>query len=191
MKLTQSTLTSVLAAFRASTPTPGGGSAAALAGAVGAGLLAMVAGLPKPRAASPEEVERLRQAGEACSALASSLEAAIDADSDAYDAVVAAYKLAKGTDDEKRERSARIQAALTGATEVPLGVMRGCAAALGEAEAIAGLGNANAASDVGVARELLRAARRGAQLNVEINLDGLRDQDYVARVRDEAAALSR
>jgi formiminotetrahydrofolate cyclodeaminase len=191
MTLTQSTLSSVLAAFRASTPTPGGGSAAALAGAVGAGLLAMVAGLPKPRASSPEEIERLRRAGEACSAVASSLEAAIDADSDAYDAVVAAYKLAKGSDDEKRERSARIQAALTGATEVPLGVMRGCAAALAEADVIASLGNANAASDVGVARELLRAARHGARLNVEINLDGLRDHDYVARVRDEAAALSR
>ena len=77
------------------------------------------------------------------------------------------------------------------ATDTPLETMRLCWSALAEADAVSELGNASAASDVGVARELLTAGLRGARLNVEINLDGLRDQKYAAHIREEVAALSR
>lgn len=189
MKLTAASITDLLAAFRSAEPTPGGGSASALAGAVGASLLAMVAGLPKPKAADPADVERLCDAGARCTAVAVRLEAMIDEDSDAYDTVVAAFRMPKGTADEKAARTAAIQRALTTATEVPLLVMRHCAEALAAAETVGELGNPNASSDVEVGLGLLRAALRGAQANVEINLGSLKDPDYVARVRTETARL--
>ncbi len=191
MKLSESTLTRVLTAFRAPTPTPGGGSAAALAGALGASLLAMVAGLPKPRTATEADIQRLRDALSLCSDYARRLEVLVDQDADAYLAVVSAYRLPKESDADKQARSARIQEAMKLATDTPLETMRLCWSALAEADAVSELGNASAASDVGVARELLTAGLRGARLNVEINLDGLRDQKYAAHIREEVAALSR
>ena len=190
MKLTDRSVSSLLEAFRSSDPTPGGGSAAALAGAVGASLLAMVAALPKPRASAEEEVTALRHAGERCTDLSRDLEALIDQDTSAYDAVMAAYRLPKGTDEEKTARSRTIQAALRGATETPLDVMRRCSDALKLSDIVGRLGNPNAASDVQVAAALLRAGLAGAGANVEINLGSLKDADYVQRVREEAATLS-
>jgi methenyltetrahydrofolate cyclohydrolase len=191
MKLSETTLTGVLTAFRAPTPTPGGGSAAALAGALGASLLAMVSGLPKPRTATEADIQRLRDALSLCSDYARRLEVLVDQDADAYLAVVSAYRLPKESDADKQARSARIQEAMKLATDTPLETMRLCWSALAEADAVSELGNASAASDVGVARELLTAGLRGARLNVEINLDGLRDQKYAAHIREEVAALSR
>lgn len=190
MRLTAKSVADLLAAFRSSEPTPGGGSASALAGAVGASLLAMVAGLPKPRAAADAEVERLKDAGTRCTALALRLEALIDEDTDAYDRVVEAFRMPKATEEEKAARTRGIQQALTMATEAPLQVMRHCAEALDAATAVEELGNANASSDVQVALGLLKAGLRGAQANVEINLGSLKDAEYVARARQEAARLS-
>jgi formiminotetrahydrofolate cyclodeaminase len=189
MKLRTIPLTTLLEAFRSPAPTPGGGSASALAGALGASLLVMVAELPNPRAATPQELRQLQEARERCRALAQRLEVLIDADSDAYDRVVAAYRLTKATDEDRERRSARIQEALTAATETPLDVMRACASALEAEPTLCALGNANAASDVGVARELLGAGLRGARLNVEINLERLKDSKYVARVREDVARM--
>ena len=189
MKLTSMTTSELLAAFRSSEPTPGGGSASALAGAVGASLLAMVAGLPKPKAANDQDVQRLGEAGAQCSALAVQLEALIDEDSAAYDLVVGAFRMPKGTDEEKAARTAGIQRALAAATEAPLNVMRRCAEALALAPIVAALGNQNASSDVAVARALLSAGLSGARENVEINLGSLKDEAYVARIREESTAL--
>ena len=190
MKLTSMTTSELLAAFRSSEPTPGGGSASALAGAVGASLLAMVAGLPKPRAANDDELRQLGDAGAQCSALAVQLEALIDDDSAAYDLVVGAFRMPKGTDEEKAARTAGIQRALTAATEAPLNVMRRCAEALALASVVDALGNQNASIDVAVARGLLSAGLSGARENVEINLASLKDEAYVVRVRKESTALA-
>ncbi len=189
MSLSQRPFTELLEAFRSPEPTPGGGSASALAGAVGASLLAMVAGLGKPRAETDEDVRRLRAAGERCSALSSRLSALMDEDTNAYDDVVAAFKLPKATEAEKSTRTIRIQEALRGATEVPLEVMRACADALHQGVVVDGFGNTNASTDVQVGLELLRAGLRGAQLNVDINLASLKDAAYVKAVRDEADRL--
>ena len=190
MTLTAKPLSTVLEEFRSSAPTPGGGSAAALAGALGASLLTMVAALPRPRTANDEEAQRLRGAGERCASLAKTLEALIDRDSGAYDLVRLAYRLPKATEAEKAERAARIEDTLRGATDVPLDVMRACAAALGESATVLTLGNGNASSDVKVGVELLRAGLRGARLKVEINLDAIADRTYVERTAAEAARLA-
>lgn len=189
MKLTSMTVSELLAAFRSPDPTPGGGSASALAGAAGASLLAMVAGLAKPKASGEEDLKRLAEAGSRCTALAVQLEALIDEDSAAYDLVLGAFRLPKGTDEEKAARTSAIQRALTAATDAPLQVMRRCAEALDAAPAVAELGNPNASSDVAVARALLDAGLRGARENVEINLGSLKDAGYVGTVRAEVESL--
>jgi formiminotetrahydrofolate cyclodeaminase len=189
MKLTELSLSGLLAAIRDPRPTPGGGSAAAAAGALGASLLAMVASMTKHRAASEEDVERLQAAASRCADLSARLEALVDHDSAAYDAVVAAYRLPRGSEAEKAERRIRIQAALAAAVETPVEVMRHSRDAIEAAATVARFGNPNAASDVGVALELLVAAGRGARLNVEINLVSLDDQAYVGRVSETVSVL--
>lgn len=190
MKLTSRSVSQLLADFRSPEPTPGGGSASALAGAMGASLLAMVAGLPRRKTDTDETVARLAEAGEVCASIAMQLEALVDRDSEAYDMVVAAFQLPKGTEEEKATRSEAIQSALKAATEAPLEVMRRCAEALDVAPVVTELGNPNAASDVQVAVALLGAGLRGARQNVDINLDSLKDADYVTRVREESHTLT-
>lgn len=190
MSLLQRPFVDLLKAFRSPEPTPGGGSASALAGAVGASLLAMVAALGKPRTETDEDAAGLHSAGTRCTALSDRLAALIDEDTAAYDDVVAAFRLPKGTEEEKSARSIRVQEALRGATEVPLEVMRACAEALAQGVTVARFGNPNARSDVQVGVELLGAALRGAKLNVEINLQSLKDVAYVKAVRDEAERLA-
>ena len=191
MKLTHLPVTGLIAAFGSSNPTPGGGSASALAGAAGAALLAMVAAMPKNRAPTAEDAAVLQAAGTRCSTLSNALLDLVDQDSDAYAGVVAAYRLPKNSDDEKAARKAGIQAAMKRAAETPLDTMRHAAEALEASAVVARLGSANASSDVVVAVELLSAAVRGARANVEINLESLEDAAYVARLREEAAEIER
>jgi formiminotetrahydrofolate cyclodeaminase len=188
VKLVDRTVTDLLTAFQSSDPTPGGGSASALAGAIGASLLAMVAGLPKSRAGTQQQRTRLEDARGKCAALSTELARLIDRDSEAYELVMAAYRGPKGSDEEKAARAAAIQDALRAAIAAPLDVMRACAAAIGEGPVVASLGNASAASDVEVGVELLTAGLRGAKLNVEINLGSIKDAAYVAKIRDEVGA---
>jgi formiminotetrahydrofolate cyclodeaminase len=190
MGLVDKTVKALLEDFRSSQPTPGGGSAAALSGAIGASLLAMVAALPQPRAHAPADVETLAEVGRKATALAVALEALVDRDSEAYELVVSAYRMAKGTDEEKTARSMKIQEALKAAIAAPLAVMRCCATGLGLVPTLATLGNPNASSDVQVARELMRAGLRGARLNVEINLTSVKDTSYHAAVTSEVSALA-
>jgi formiminotetrahydrofolate cyclodeaminase len=191
MTLVTRPVSDLLAAFRSPDPTPGGGSASALAGAVGASLLAMVASLPKSRAATEEDVQRLHAAGERCAALAAELEALVDGDAAAYDLVVSAYRTPKATDDEKAIRSAAIQSAMREAIAAPLAVMRACAAAAEQGVVVATLGNLSASSDVRVGLELLAAGLRGAKLNVEINLGSVKDAGYVERVNNDVIEFER
>jgi formiminotetrahydrofolate cyclodeaminase len=189
--LVSRSLSEILRAFRSPQPTPGGGSAAALAGALGASLLAMVAGLPKSKAATEEDVQRLQAAGDLCAVFAADLERLIDDDSAAYELVVAAYKRPRVTDDDTAARAAAIQAALREAIAAPLAVMRACAAAAEQGAVVAKFGNPSAASDTQVGFELLNAALRGAKLNVEINLGSVKEPDYVAEIQKDVAEFER
>jgi formiminotetrahydrofolate cyclodeaminase len=184
-------LADLLDAFASHDPVPGGGSASAVAGAVGSSLLLMVAAMPKTKSGTPEETADLAAAAARLRPLRDRLTMLVDKDSDAYNAVVEAFKRPKSTDEEKASRKDAIQAATREATEVPLDTMRACRDALRHAVIVARNGNRNATSDVGVAIELLLAGVKGAALNVDINLGGLADKDYVERVRWERQDLER
>lgn len=184
-------LADLLDAFASDAPVPGGGSASAAAGALGASLLLMVAGMTKTRSGAPEETADLAEAAARLRPLRDRLAALVDRDAEAYEAVVAAFRLPKGTDAEKAARTAAIQAATMTATEAPLDTMRACRDALRHAVIVARNGNPNAASDVGVALELLAAGLKGAALNVNINLGSLADQAVADRMRWEREDLER
>jgi formiminotetrahydrofolate cyclodeaminase len=188
-QLGELSLSELLRQFSAPSPTPGGGSASALAGAVGAALLAMVAGMARTRTGAPAEREALRTALDQLVSNRDHLERLIELDTEAYDAVMAAHRLPRGDDDERQRRDEAIQSALRGATEVPLDVMRACHAAAREAIAVAGHGNPLAATDVGVGLELLHAGLQGGAMNVRVNLESIREIGYVEGVRDEANRL--
>ena len=188
--LTAKPVRDLIAAFGSPDPTPGGGSASALAGAVGVALLHMVAALPKTRTGSDEEQRALASARPRLLALREELTELVDRDSDAYGLVVAAYKLPKASEEEKAARRAAVQEALMTAIASPLAMMRACAAAIDEAVTVAKHGSRSASSDVGVALALLRAAGRGAALNVEINVASLADAAAAAAVRTAAGELS-
>jgi formiminotetrahydrofolate cyclodeaminase len=179
----------LLRAFASSDPTPGGGSASALAGAVGASLLLMVSGLPKTRNGTEEDRRALDAARSRLEPLGAELATLVDRDTAAYDRVVGAYRLPKNTEAEKGQRKEAIQSALQGAIETPLAMLRAIAAAAADAAVVARHGSASAGSDVIVAAELLGAAAHGALANVEINLGSLADKTRAAALRDEAGRL--
>jgi len=175
----------LLDAFASNQPVPGGGSASALAGAVGASLLIMVAGLPKTRHGTDEERAALTAAGVRLRPLRDELASLVDRDSEAYTSVINAYRLPKSNDAEQAARREAIAAAMRAATEAPLATMRACERVMREAETVATGGAPSAASDVAVAIELLKTAARGAALNVDTNLAAVKDTDYASRVSQE------
>jgi formiminotetrahydrofolate cyclodeaminase len=191
MLLVEKPLHDLLAALASADPTPGGGSASAVAGAMGAALVAMVAALPKTRHGSDEDRAALAIAAAALHRIRQQLTDAIDEDAAAYDAVLAAYRQPKATGAEQAARKAAIQRALRGAIDVPLGVMRAAAAGLAQAVAVASHGHRAAASDAGVGVALLGAALQGARLNVAINVSGLSDAAFSAAVAAEVTELTR
>ena len=184
------TLAELLDAFASNAPVPGGGSASALAGAIGASLVIMVAGLPKTRLGTEEERAALDAAATRLKPLRDELAALVDRDSEAYTSVLNAYRLPKSTDVEKAARRNAIVTAMRAATDAPLATMRACERAMREATAVAESGAAAAASDVAVAIDLLKTAARGAALNVDTNLADVKDADYVSRVMRERRDLA-
>jgi glutamate formiminotransferase/formiminotetrahydrofolate cyclodeaminase len=164
----------------ADTPAPGGGSVAALAGALAAALTTMVARLTlghKKYEAVRGEMEALVAESEG---LRAALAARVAQDAKAYDRVVAAYRLPKAMDGECNVRQEAIQQALAYAAEVPLSTARDAVAALGLARTAARLGNANALTDAGAAAHAARAAFEGAALNVRVNADQVVDREQAA-----------
>ena len=180
----------LLDALASPNPTPGGGTAAAIAGALGTSVLVMVAGLAKSKNNTDEEKAALAKARAVLVPLTARLTQLADADAQAFDRVMGAYRLPKSSDDEKAARTRAIQSALQGATVVPLDTLRACADALAHARVVAEYGNASAASDAGVAIGLLRAAAAGADANVQINLEGIKDEAFKASTGAEASRLS-
>lgn len=184
------TVAQLLAALASSEPTPGGGTAAAIAGAMGASLLVMVTGLAKSKSNTDDEKAALAAARAAIDPVGARLTQLADADTESFNAVMAAFRLAKSTDDEKAARTAAIQLALRGATIVPLDTLRACVEALDHGRAVAEHGNRSAASDAGVAIGLLKAAADGAAANVRINLGSLKDAVFVSETEAETVRLS-
>lgn len=172
------------------TPTPGGGSVAAHAGALGAALAQMVAGLTigkKKYAAVEDEMKSLSLRA---SALRRELATLVQRDADAYEHVRAAYGLPREPEDAATARSAAIQAALVFASEIPLETARAAAAVAELCAAVAERGNTNAATDAAVAALMAEAACKGAALNVRVNVASLDDSqtEVGARLASDARA---
>ena len=165
-------------------PVPGGGSTAALAGAMGASLVSMVAALTEGRDAYAAVEAEAREIGEAASALRDELVALADEDSNAYQGYMEARRLPRQTDVEREVRARAMEDAALQSADVPMRTARAAREALELARRIAPIGNRNAVSDAGVAALLTAAAVRGAILNVRINLPQLSDE---ASLRKEAS----
>jgi len=165
--------------------TPGGGSAAAASGAMAAGLAAMVASMSRGKKAYVQYERQLSEAISQLSQLREDLKASIDADAESYQAVMAAYKKAK----DSAAADGILDAALKQATSVPLSVAERAREVLQITEGLRPITNPNMKSDLVTAGALARAAIEGALANVEINLESLKDQLFVAQVRQKASAL--
>ena len=178
-----------LSDLASSAPTPGGGTAAAVAGAMGAGLAEMVTALTLAREKYAASHDAMRPIAQAAAAAREELLALAREDAEAYDGVVAARRLPRDTDEQKALREERISAANRRAAEVPMRTARAAARLLDAMPELAEKGNPNAASDAGAAALLLEAAAQAALLNVAINLPGVSDQGFVGEMRHEAEDL--
>ena len=173
----------------AGVPTPGGGSASALAGCLAAALGSMVCdltlGRPKYEAVRPD----MEKAREALSGMRRDLLALVDRDAEAYDEVARAMKLPRETPEEKAARQQAVAKANQFATEIPVKTAETCLAVLEQVRIVAEKGNPNAVSDAGVAAHLAHTGLAGAALNVRINLPGIPDRDQAARIEERLSRM--
>jgi formiminotetrahydrofolate cyclodeaminase len=181
----------LVGALASDAPTPGGGTAAALAGAMGASLAEMVAALTLAKEKYSASHDAVRPIGEAAVSARERLLRLAQEDSDSYDAVVAARRLPKDTDEQKAERSRRMAETNRLAAEVPMRTAREAAGLLAALPELAEKGNPNAASDAGAAALLLEAAVQGALLNVAINLAGTEDSGFAKQMTEESERVAR
>ena len=170
-------------------PTPGGGAAAALVGAMGASLVSMVCNLTvgRPKYAEVDAMIRDVLAGSEAARLR--LIALADADAAAYAVVSEAYRLPRSSDDERAIRAEAIQRALVQAAEPPLAAMKDCRALIPLCLQVAAHGNAAVVSDAGVAVELAAAGVRSSILNLRINLSQIKDDAFVSRSEADIRAV--
>jgi glutamate formiminotransferase/formiminotetrahydrofolate cyclodeaminase len=187
--VTGKTVEGFLEALASDAATPGGGTASALAGAVGSSLVAMVARLTVGKKGFEQVQGRMEQIVAEADAVRVEFLSLADLDAEAFDGVMQAYRLPKETDEDKKARSEAIQRAMTAAAEVPARVARRGVAVLDLAREVTATGNPNAASDGGAAAQILRSAVEGALANVEINLASLKDADLTSRLRAEVETL--
>lgn len=177
------TIREFIAELASDSPAPGGGSVAALSGSLAAALVSMVVRLTVDMKGVPERDRRMMQdALEECNALLERLQEYVDKDTDAFNRVMQAYRMPKDTDEQKKQRSQAIQKALEGAAMNPLEVAWDCLKVLGCCRTAVAYGNPNALSDAGVACLLSYSGVVGALLNVAINLEGIKDEDFKHRI---------
>ncbi len=189
MKLVERTVSGFSEILASGAPAPGGGSTAALAGALGAALIHMVAALTTGKAkyaGHQGTIDRLLAESEE---IRRKFLDVIDRDTEAFNSVTAVFALPKSTEAEKAARQAAMQEALKTCTETPREMMELALAALELAATAVGKTNASAASDFGVAALSLKAGLQGAWLNVLINVSGLDDQAFAARCRAEGEKI--
>ena len=183
--------TTFLDDLAAAAPTPGGGSASAHVGAMAAGLVAMVARLTVGKKKYKDVEEQMWEVIARAESLRAGLTALVAADAEAFDAVMAAFKLPKGTDDEKKARSQAIQDATLHAAQVPLDTAARSVEVMELAYQAAAHGNTNAITDAGTAAAFAHAALTGAALNIRINLTSLEAKSTVRKLTKEINALEK
>lgn len=170
-------------------PAPGGGSVAALCGALSAALASMAANLTVGRKGHERDWGEMGAVAERAQATKDFFLRAIDDDSAAFDRVMAALRLPKKTPEDRAARKAAVQETTRGAVEVPLSVLQRSREAIELAEAVVGRANPAALSDAGVSGLCARTAAEGAYYNVVINLAGIRDPAWAMRIRNQADPL--
>lgn len=189
MALVDMTMKDFLEQLASPQPTPGGGSASAVAGAMAAAMVEMACNLTVGREKFRDVEEDLQVVLARAKELRQTLTDAIDEDTEAYTQVSEAYKLPKATDDEKAARNAAIQKALQYASEVPLKIAQASSETYELAVTAVKKSNPNVASDARVAMLLADAARSGAIANVQINLGSITDSAFADRMREELKAF--
>lgn len=183
--LTDLTLTEFLEKTASNSPVPGGGSIAALSAAIAASLSEMVAHLTIGKKGYEALEEEMQEIAKDAFQYRERLIRYIDKDSNAYNDVMAAFKLPKGTEQERNNREGAIQEALINATLVPLDVARDAFKLIELAGKVVKQGNKNAVTDAAVAVMMARTSALSALYNVKINLASIKDTDFVEEIREE------
>ena len=189
MKLTDKPVTNFLDELASNAPAPGGGSVAALSGALGAALVSMVCNLSLGKKAYADVQDEINDLLVESEALRQELTDLLEEDVKAYTGYSKAAKMPRGTEEEKAERQVVMQAALKVATDVPLAIAEAAVKVMDLCMPAAAKGNKWAVSDAGVAVLMAEAALRSAALNVLINLGSLKDEEFVADRRAKLDSL--
>ena len=170
-------------------PAPGGGSTAALCGALSAALSSMVSNLTVGKKGYEGVQKKVKKIAEAAQALKDNFLRDVDSDTIAYNKVMEAFKMPKKTDSQKEERIFAIEEAYKEATLVPFGVIKKSVEALKLAKEVAQKGNKNSISDAGVSGLTALAAAEGAYYNVKINLPDIRDKEFKSKIKQQTSSL--
>ncbi len=185
------TISTFLEELSSAAPAPGGGSVAALSGAMAAALVLMVCNLTSRKERFAESEREIKAILEEALKLREELMNAVDEDIQVYNAVIDCYRLPKGSQEEKSERKERLQAALKRANEVPYRTAKTCYRVLELNRHLPQIGNPNAISDVAVSAQLAEAALQSALYNVDINCNYIKDEGYVSNYREKRAELAK
>jgi formiminotetrahydrofolate cyclodeaminase len=189
--LIEETLQGFLDEVASDSPAPGGGSVSALSGAMGAALGAMVCRLTIGKKGYEAVKDQMSKYMGDLDDQKKALTLLIDMDTDAFNKLMNAFKLAKSTDDEKAVRSRAIQEATKEAIKVPLETCRKCLKVAELCDPIAQKGNTNSITDVGCAALMARAGLEGAAMNVRINLGSLKDEEFKSKVQSELVHMEK
>jgi len=189
MLLRENTITQFTEILASDAPAPGGGSVAALNGALGAALLHMVGALTAGKEKYKDFHTEIGDIMNGAKKLQNALLAGIDEDTEAFNKVSAVFSMPKETDEEKAARSSAMQAALKGAALTPLETMKTAFASLELAARAYGKINTNCVSDYGSAVLCALASVRAAWLNVKINLSGIKDEDFREKTGSQAREI--
>lgn len=179
MKLAELSITDFIDLLSTSKPAPGGGSSAALAGAIGIALTSMVANLTVNKEKYKEEQELMQEILKETTDLKKCLIEVIDKDTEAYNTVANALRLPKNTEEEKNSRSIALQKALKTSTIVPFNLMILALSSLRVTQKAVGKSNINVITDLGIAALTLKTSIQSAWLNVIINLKSIKDEVFV------------
>ncbi len=187
--LVQKTISGFLNELASNSPAPGGGSVAAMAGAVGVALTSMVCNLTIGKKKYADVESDMKTTLARAESLRAQFTGLIDKDTEAFNKVMEAFSLPKDNEAQRALRSAAITGATKEATLVPLEVMKHCIDALALSQEVAANGNMNSVSDAGVSALMLHAACESAALNVRINLKTLDDSEFIGWKIEEVDSL--
>lgn len=189
--LIKKTLEDFLDEVASKSPAPGGGSSAALAGSLAASLVSMVCHLTIGKKGYENVENIMKKTLLQSEDSREKLMDLIDRDTNAFDGVIAAFRMPKNTEKEQKERKHAIQEGYKIAADVPLTTARYCDQLWEHIQTVAEKGNKNSLSDAGVASLLNYAGITGAIFNVQINLDSIKDQVYSTEVKKKIINLEK